>query len=955
MKYQELIILLPCHSLEDFPTYHEGEDADSLLASWSALWHPALLASAGAKPTWARVDSPPAVLTERLLVVPSLAVSQLPTGFAQRARDEGATLIRRLQRRDEIVAAALQPLDGGAGACDPELAADFLALGYCYLQIQLLTRQMRYSSNLDEIHFQNQLLAGARAAVAGETELAREKLSACFDMLSEERNHYYPVEACILDLTLVAETTLGASLRDELTRAPSANVVVSGGTLQRMAVAEPATLDALRQAVQQQRAALLGGEVVERRWPLLGLESLAAELRRGASVYEELAGRRPTVYARRRFGLGPALPLALQQAGFQGVLHATLDDGRFPQGSQLKVRWEGAGGASLDAIARVPLDASKPQTFLSFAMKLGESMDGDHVATLLLAHWPGQASVWYDDLRRIARYSGALGKFVTVDQYFRETDAPSQTDRFDAGQYRSPYLKQAIIRKQLDPLSAVMRYWKRRGQLESLQALQLLARVARGGPTSGQEEAVSQQLAAWAAEVDQRAEEPEPDLTQVQAFDAQLTAALEQAAGQLSESLPNAGAARGMAGLLVVNGASHARRCGIATTNLSAVPAVEKPVHAADEAQGQRHVVVDVPPLGYTWLAPAATPAAKPKRPVPPLAEDTILRNEFFEALLNPVTGSLQAIHEYQARGNRLSQQLALRLPGPGGGRAGEAYRDPDETAVYSVMAVDQIAVTASSTVLGEITTRGRLLDRHGQPQAKYIQIFRVWRGSRVLVIDIELEPLVEPQADPWNSYYACRFAWSNETAELYRTVHQQRQPVAGKQLEAPHYVDIVADPQRTTIFTGGLPFHRRVGLRMLDTLLVVRGERCRQFRVGIGIDVAHPLPEAQALVAPPLMVPRTAPPAPASSWLFHFDARNVTATHWAPLWSAGRMVGFETRVLETMGRSAAVKLSACRALVSACRVDLAGKVVAELPVAQGQAQLELAAHDWATVQARWE
>ena len=60
MKYQELLILLPCHSLEDFPTYHEGEDAESLLSSWSALWHPALLASAGQAPTWRRIDEPPA-------------------------------------------------------------------------------------------------------------------------------------------------------------------------------------------------------------------------------------------------------------------------------------------------------------------------------------------------------------------------------------------------------------------------------------------------------------------------------------------------------------------------------------------------------------------------------------------------------------------------------------------------------------------------------------------------------------------------------------------------------------------------------------------------------------------------------------------------------------------------------------------------------------------------------
>ena len=47
MPYQELLILLPCHSLEDFPTYHDGDDSQSLLANWSALWHPELIASAG--------------------------------------------------------------------------------------------------------------------------------------------------------------------------------------------------------------------------------------------------------------------------------------------------------------------------------------------------------------------------------------------------------------------------------------------------------------------------------------------------------------------------------------------------------------------------------------------------------------------------------------------------------------------------------------------------------------------------------------------------------------------------------------------------------------------------------------------------------------------------------------------------------------------------------------------
>ena len=46
MNLQQLVILLPCHSFEDFPQHHRGDDAAGLLAGWTALWHPSLLAAA---------------------------------------------------------------------------------------------------------------------------------------------------------------------------------------------------------------------------------------------------------------------------------------------------------------------------------------------------------------------------------------------------------------------------------------------------------------------------------------------------------------------------------------------------------------------------------------------------------------------------------------------------------------------------------------------------------------------------------------------------------------------------------------------------------------------------------------------------------------------------------------------------------------------------------------------
>ena len=46
-------------------------------------------------------------------------------------------------------------------------------------------------------------------------------------------------------------------------------------------------------------------------------------------------------------------------------------------------------------------------------------------------------------------------------------------------------------------------------------------------------------------------------------------------------------------------------------------------------------------------------------------------------------------------------------------------------------------------------------------------------RGSRVVEIEIVLEPDFLPGGDPWESYYSSRLAWSNEAASIYRDVNQ--------------------------------------------------------------------------------------------------------------------------------------------------------------------------------------
>lgn len=287
--------------------------------------------------------------------------------------------------------------------------------------------------------------------------------------------------------------------------------------------------------------------------------------------------------------------------------------------------------------------------------------------------------------------------------------------------------------------------------------------------------------------------------------------------------------------------------------------------------------------------------------------------------------------------------------------RPGDTYRDPDESATYSVMAADSIETTDNTSALGEIVVRGRLMDLHGEKLAGFVQTYRVWRGSRVLVIDVEIDPLAELKVDPWNSYYCCRFAWAEEAADLFRTVNETRQPASAQRFESPHYIEIAGAKNSTTILTGGLPFHRRHEARMLDSILISRGETQRKFRLGIGIDLTHPMLDAISLLAPPVIIPAAGQPTSgASGWLFHIDARNVVATHWEPVVEGTTVSGFRVRLLETAGRPANLTLSAFRAVKSARQVDFRGEPVTDCTITEGKIKVDLPAHGWIETVANW-
>jgi alpha-mannosidase len=929
MKFAELIVLLPCHSLEDFPLYYEGDDADSLLAGWTALWHPALVASAQAVPTWCRVDAPPASAANRLLIAPRPCEERLPAGFAERFQSEGGLLVRQYPHRDAAVEMALAGLDGGPPGVDSSLVADFLALGFCRLQVELLTRQMRYSTNIDESHFRRELLAAAAAALARDAAESRTHLSQCFDLLNEARKYFYPVDSYLVDLTLVAPTTLGASLAAELRSLSPANLLVTAELLKEVFERHPESWKALCEALDAGRISLVGGEYREQDLPLLSPEGIVADLTKGIAECERLLGRRPLVFGRRCYGLTPLLPQILVKLGFQGALHFTLDEGHFPLGHQCKTRWEGFDSSAIDALARLPRDAARPETFLDFSKRMGESMDSDHVATVIFAHWPNQTSTWYDDLRRVTTFTQALGKFINLENYFSQTDNTGVVSKFEADNYRAPYLKQAVAAAERDPISRYVTRQRQSGLCEAVRAIRAISTLLTPP---------AERCGACPAE--SAGSEISPEV---------LEERRQSSLRKFAASLPRQRDTRA-AGLLVVNPLSFARKIGVDLSALEPQPSSP----ATGQPTARHGKLVEVPAMGFTWIERNAEPEKRSKTPTP-LALNNVLSNEFMEVTISPTGGGIQSIRDYRHRGNRLSQQIAFRVPPPPAS-PGDVWRDPDEAAVYSVMAADSVEVSSSGPDLGEIVSRGRLMSKEGTPVADFRQTTQLWAGSRYVVLEIQIVPGATPEPDPWNSYYAARFAWPEPTAELWRGIGLARQRTDAKRIEAPQFIEINGASMRTAILTAGLPYHRRVGLRMLDSLLICRGETARTFKLAIGVDLAQPALCAVELNAPPLALVENGPkPLAATGWFFHVDAKNVVATHWEALGdasqAAGAAGGFRVRLMETTGQAGRVQLRAFRMLAKAQQLDFRHQPVQELTVENDRIAIDITAWEWIEVE----
>ncbi len=259
-----MFVLYPAYSFETV-SLGDGE-SNELLSAYSALFHPAILEAVGTVPTWESAFYPTSYDTTRLVVIPPCCENSLDPDWAERQAGLGTLVVRNLREREEIVAFILghEKFTAFGGHADREFdaerIADFTALGTAAFLTDLLTRQLRYMSMLDNTKLSEAALDAVRAVREGNEETFHDRIGKAFSLVSEAKEYFYPAKTYLLNLLLLTERDRLETIAPHLDPARKTTLLLPSRLLRMFADREPELLAALRSALASESIGLIGGD-----------------------------------------------------------------------------------------------------------------------------------------------------------------------------------------------------------------------------------------------------------------------------------------------------------------------------------------------------------------------------------------------------------------------------------------------------------------------------------------------------------------------------------------------------------------------------------------------------------------------------------------------------------------------------------------------------------------------
>ena len=810
-----------------------------------------------------------------------------------------------------------------------------MALGIVQHWLRDLTTAMGKIDQLDSDQLSKELFAAARAWLDNDIGAAEGGLRAAYEILIQTRERFYSVDAYIVDMCLLDSTSPSGSLAPYLEGRSPFSILASGRALESYANREPEAIEKLHLAIDEGWADVIGGTFDEADEPLLPLESILWQFRKGSEVYKRLLGERGVeILARRRFALYPQLPQLARRFQFRFGVHLALDSGKFPVVADAKRMWESPDATSLESLTRPPAPADSTAQGVHLPWRLAKALKDDHVATLPLAHWPAPIANWYLDLKRASSYSPVLARMVMAADYFHLTDRPYEALRPKFDDYQTPYLSRSVLVGEPNPISRRIAHLQARATLDAVHWLWSSAAIVTGQPSKAFDRAQTLMGLEESLETGDASQS-------LSAVESERSAAAEQAAA----SVIGAGAAP-TPGFLVLNPTCVLRRASVTLPDAAIDLAPQGPLKASQWTAHGLQGVVELAPFGFAWI-----PRDSMNQPVDRSTASTVsvrdrtLTNGTVTLEIDQATGGIRSVSASKDGFARLGQQLVvLGLTDPLGGQ------------VRSRMRCDSFEIEYAGPALAQALAKGALVDASDRTIAKFSQTYRLWSGRAIAEIAIEFSD-IDPEwlarianADPWENAIACRFAWPDDESVLRRSGLLALETTTARRPETPDFLEIIARRERTSILTGGLAHHQRHGKRMLDTILIAGKESTRMFSIGIALDLEHPFHAALDHTTPAVVVPiTTGPPiAGAVGWLILVENRSVAVTSVRVLESsgAGRGWGLELHLLETSGKPSRCKVRFCKDPVHARQIDFQDNLIIDLSVSGDAVLLDLTPHE---------
>jgi alpha-mannosidase len=928
MTPRALILLSPYRFPAQNPLMLGNEDIAAFLNGYSALWHPAALAGSGSPP---RVSSPydhEKPSAGHVYGVPASPPLVLPDDWEERVCAAGAVTFRATADRSETLdnlRQALERLEGPQGGVRFDRSArdagPFYGVGLGLVILEALCEAMERENSLSRGDFWLDIQAAVAALAGPDPEAARHHLQAAADRLLAAREVLYPVNIHLLDLCLLEPAAKGQPLPAAFELRTPLNLIAPTAVLEELGRTAPDRQAALRERLHAELLDVAGGPYREREDALLPLESQLWNLQKGLRLGRELLDQEIRVFARRRFAAHPQLPQLLNCVGLRRAVLLAFDSSVIPSHRATMINWPSPDGRQIEAFTRAPYAAESPQTYFHWAHYLHKTIAQDHTATLGLLHAQSPAGPWYADLLELSRLSPVFGQWTTLSRYFNDTLAGEYVSAAGADEFHGDYLTERTEAHRSDPVSGFARHLRLRRRLDTGWTLAALTRGLLGRQDP-------QRYEPDLAAVEDQIEEEQAGVSEA------LQSVEREAAQVLADRLLSR-ATGNEAGYLILNPCSFARRVALELAGCAHPLELAGPLKAF-QLQGETGLaVVEVPGLGFAWLPRHGRASTPPPPARLRLADARHVRNEYFEAEIDPNTGGLKALRDHRFRTNRIGQQLVFN---PG-----------------SVMRAREVKLVSTGPALGEVVSEGGIYDEHDNLLALYRQRFRAWLGRPILDLRIELFSEHPPQGYPWHAYYGARFAWRDEQATLLRGINGTGYVTTHTRPESPDYLELRSARQSTVLFPGGLPFHQRHGGRMLDVILVPEGETGKVFELALGLDRDYPMQTALGMVTPVAVVPvaKGPPHVGTAGWLFHLDSPNLLLTRLWP--DAQGLDAIHARLLECHQQGCQAELRCVRNPQRARLLDCQGATQLEGTVSGDGVQFEVSSGELVNLRIEFE